>query len=102
MLIDLANEQSECARVAVLIINDRVNSQLVSGFNAGVKIIRINRKEGSRNNLHHILKIWRILFQLKPDAIHCHNHALIKLLPFWRKKTAITIHDIGIPTRNVH
>jgi glycosyltransferase involved in cell wall biosynthesis len=38
---------------------------------------------------------------LKPEIIHCHQHKLIRFLPFWRKKTVMTVHDVGIPTINL-
>ncbi|MBD0255964.1 MAG: glycosyltransferase [Cytophagales bacterium] len=101
LLIDIVNEQAEKAPVSLVIVNKRYTQGLLDRVSGKVNVYRIDRKEGDRRNPLPILRLWSLLFRISPGVIHCHDHGLVNLLPFWRAKTAITVHDVGIPTDNI-
>jgi glycosyltransferase involved in cell wall biosynthesis len=101
LLVDIVNEQVKSEKVSVIVINDRIDRGIIERLNERVEIICLNRKEGSKRNVSFILKLWYFLLLKKPRVIHCHNHNVISLLPGFRKKAAITIHDVGDPTENL-
>ena len=100
MLVDIANNQVGRANVTVVIVNNKYDKHLVDQFSKKIRLVFINRKEGSLSILP-FLKIWKNLLILKPDIIHCHQHNLVTFLPFWKSKAVVTIHDVGIATHNL-
>ena len=94
MLVDIVNEQVKTTCVYLIIINNHVNETLLRKIDPKVEIIRINRNPKSRNPIP-ILKLNRLLLDMKPDVIHCHNLKTIRLLLFFfHKKMIVTIHDM--------
>lgn len=101
MLIDLMNYQVIDNDVYLIIINDSVNEDLIQKIDKSISISFINRRVGSRNIVS-ILKLNVLLFQIKADVIHIHNHNAINcLFPSFYKKTVLTVHDTGIHTNNL-
>lgn len=99
MLVDIVNHQIEHSDVNVVIINKIYNLALVDKIDKRVKVYFINRTENSKN-LYPILKLNTLLFKINAEVLHCHNHNIIPLLiPFLRKKTVLTLHCLGIPTK---
>jgi glycosyltransferase involved in cell wall biosynthesis len=101
MLVDLVNEQVNHANVSIIVVNNQYNKLLISRISPKVQIVYLERKKGSLNPFV-LFRIWNLLFKLKADVIHCHQQNLIQLLPFWRKKAVVTIHDVGVETKYLH
>jgi glycosyltransferase involved in cell wall biosynthesis len=96
MLVDIVNEQVKTETVTLIIVNNIVNETIANKINSNVHVIRINRKPSSKNPIP-LLKINYYLLHLKPDIIHFHNVKGIELiLPQFRKKAVLTIHDTKI------
>lgn len=100
MLADLVNEQVNKANVTIIIVNDQFDKMLLERISPKVKVYYAGRKEGSRNPFI-FLKIWHWVLRHKADVIHCHQHNLVNFLPFWKHKTVITIHTVGVRTENL-
>lgn len=98
MLVDIANEQSVIHDVTVIIINDMIDSELLSSFRNKVGIKCLKRTTGSKNPLP-FFKLNLLIFQLKPDVIHCHNESLVNLLPFKKCLIVRTVHTTGNTTK---
>lgn len=100
MLIDIINEQIKKEQINLIIINNRVNKNLLKQIDERINVYFINRKEKSQNPFK-LIFLNLLLLKIKPDVIHCHNHKAVNTLrPFLRTKTLLTIHATGIPTNN--
>ena len=100
MLIDIVNEQVKKAEVKIIIINKIYNKELINKINENVIVHFINRHPHSKNPLS-IVRLNRLLYQLKSDIIHCHNHNIIcLLLPSFKNRSVLTVHDTGIKSNN--
>ncbi|HEY9362104.1 MAG TPA: glycosyltransferase [Chitinophagaceae bacterium] len=100
LLVDIANEQAKYADVLIIIVNNKLDGSITKRISKKVRVLCAERREGSWD-LGAILKIWKWLISYHPDVIHCHQHNLINLLPFWRKRAVITVHESGVPTGNL-
>jgi len=98
MLVDIINEQVKTEQVALIIINDQIDNNLLAQIDNRVKIILIGRIEKSQNPFP-ILKLNWFLLQINPDVIHCHHHTVIRIIAF-KKNCVLTVHDVNIPTKN--
>jgi glycosyltransferase involved in cell wall biosynthesis len=101
LLVDIVNEQVERARVTLIVINNKVEKELVNRISSKVDVKMLNRNAGSKMNYVFLLKLWKFLLTIKPDVIHCHNENNIPLLPFFKTKAVVTVHDVGYPTANL-
>ena len=99
MLIDIVNEQVKNNKVFIIIINNRINQDLIYQINKKVKIIYIGRHEKSKNPIPVFKLNWHIL-TIHPDVIHCHQESLIKII-FCQKKCFLTVHAMNIETKNL-
>lgn len=96
MLVDIINQQLEHASVTLVIVNKGINTDLLHSIHPDARIICLNRQPGSKNPMP-LLKLNKLIFTTNPDVIHCHNYNMVNvLLPLLRKKTLLTIHDVGI------
>jgi len=97
MLVDIINRQCKVASVSLIIINKKINIDLLNTLDKSINVCLINRKESSKIQLPYIfIKINQIVGKINPDIIHCHNN---KLFPFFiaqRKKTVLTVHDTNL------
>lgn len=97
MLVDIANEQASRGHdVEVLIINSKIDEELISHFSPAVRITRFNRTEGSMP----LLLLARLNFfalRRRPDAIHIHSIKVCTLLRVLKNRTFLTVHDINTP-----
>lgn len=94
MLVDILNEQSQHIDTYLIIINTKYDEKILNRISKKVKIIYINRPQGSKSPLH-ILKIWLTLIKINPKIIHCHSPNLINLLLLFKYKCIFTVHNIG-------
>jgi len=94
MLIDIINEQVLFAEVNLYIVNDDITESILSRLSKKANVKRFRRKSGSRNPLPlFLLNI--ALLKACSHIIHCHNQNMIELLlPFFHRKTVLTIHDM--------
>jgi len=100
MLVDILNQQCKEASVSLIIVNKKLNIDLLNTIDKRVKINLINRRESNKFQLlSTFLKINQIVSKINPDVIHCHNN---KLFPFFitqRKRTVLTVHDTNLSCR---
>jgi glycosyltransferase involved in cell wall biosynthesis len=97
MLVDIVNQQSKTNQVVLLVINDKVNEELIGSIDRNVKIYRLGRKEGNKwQLLSSFFTIGRILNTEKPDVIHCHDNKLYPFFVRWRRKTCLTVHGTNL------
>lgn len=99
MVVDILNEQSKTVDTYLMIINKNYDKEILNRISDKVKIILINRPEGSKN-LIYLLKAWLILLKLNPKVIHAHSPKLIGFLLFFKNKCIYTVHNIGISLKN--
>lgn len=99
LLIDIMNRQSRKASVTLIVVSDKVNHELLETIDKRVEVILLNKKENSKIALiKTFIRINRIVNQLQPDIIHCHDPHLIPLFFRWKAKTVYTPHVLTIPT----
>lgn len=94
LLVDVANEQAGYAEVSIILINNKSSIDLVNRIKEDVRFYALKREEGNKMSLTFLFQLWRLLLKLAPDVIHCHNHNIILLLPFFRNRTVLTIHSL--------
>ena len=93
MLPDIANEQAKTNDVALIIINDWVEPSILTKVNQErVKVVLINRHEGSKNPWP-IIKLNLFLMKFRPDIIHCHAYNQVRLIFYSKGKRVRTIHN---------
>lgn len=97
MLVDIMNRQIETGlQVSLAVVNSGINEKLMSAVDPRVKVIRMNRREGSAPLLM-MLKLNIMIMRLRPDVIHAHHHKFCRLVQ-WRKSRLIyTVHDMNTP-----
>jgi len=98
MLVDLLNQQVKKQSVSLIVINSSICFSLLDKIDNQVKIVLIGRKEKSRSLLP-IIKLNWYLLRIMPDIIHCHNHAVIKMIVL-KNNAVLTVHDVNVPTNN--
>jgi glycosyltransferase involved in cell wall biosynthesis len=98
MLVDIINQQCKSASVSLIIVNNKVNSDLLQTVDQRVDVFLLNRIESDKFQLlPTYLKIWKIVKKINPDVIHCHDH---KLFPFFANRkamTCLTVHNVNLP-----
>jgi glycosyltransferase involved in cell wall biosynthesis len=100
MLIDILNQQCRKASVSLIIVNDKVDENLLATIDKSVKVYIIGRQESRKMQLFTaFFKINRLLITLKPDAIHCHDNKLFPFFIRYRSKTFLTIHSVRLYDR---
>ena len=98
MLVDIINRQCKEASISLVIVNNKINSDLLNTIDKHVNIYLLNRKEGNKIQLlFTFLKINKIVHKINPDIIHCHDNNLFPLFISWRKKTCLTVHNVRLP-----
>ena len=93
MLPDIANEQAKNNEVALVIINDWVEPSILAKVNQErVKVVLLNRHEGSKNPWP-IIKLNLFLMKFRPDVIHCHAYNQVRLIFSLKGNLIRTIHN---------
>lgn len=100
LLMDIINEQVKTNEVFLIIINNLYEPYLVEKIDNRANILYLNRLQGSKSP-YYVLKLNLILYRIKPDLIHCHQHNIIPMLFLYREKTILTLHSLEIPIRNL-
>lgn len=96
MLVDIINQQSLTDKVALLIINNHYDDNLVAKLNPKVSVIKLNRNPGSKNPWWYVRLNYTIL-SINPDVIHVHQNKTVRMLfPMFYHKTWRTIHDLKL------
>ena len=93
MLPDIVNEQAKTNDVALIIINDWVEPSILAKVNQEkVKVVLLNRHEGSKNPWP-IIKLNLFLMKFRPDVIHCHAYNQVRLIFSLKGNLIRTIHN---------
>lgn len=93
MLPDIVNEQAKTNDVALVIINDLVELSILAKVDQSiVKVVLLNRHEGSKNPMP-IIKLNLFLMKFRPDIIHTHAYRIINLVVYPWGKRVRTIHN---------
>ncbi len=94
LLIDIINSQVKVSDVTLIIVNDEVDSSLVTLLDNKVNIVFIGRQPSKLlKSIYSIIRLNILILKIAPDVIHCHVDTLIlALFPFFWKKTCLTIH----------
>lgn len=95
MLVDIVNEQSLSEDVTLIVGNAAVEESLVDRISQRVHIRLLGRPKGSRNPWY-LVKLCRMLKELKPDVIHAHLDSFIRLLKYIDSPRVLTLHTTGI------
>jgi len=100
MLVDIINHQCREASIFLFIINDKINPDLIKTLDKSVTVFCLGRKEGVKTLLlHTYFKIRKLVNQIHPDVIHCHNNNLFPLFIRWKQRTFLTVHNVQLSTR---
>ena len=106
MLTDILNRQCKEASVSLIIVNSKVDADLLNTIDQRVNIYLFNRKESDKFQLlSTFLKINQLVAKINPDVIHCHNNNLFPFFVIWRKKCCLTVHNTRLSTlflKNYH
>ena len=95
MLVDIANKQALNDRVYIVVVNKLHDESVSDSLNDGVGVLFIDRPVSSRNPSY-LVKLYRILHQLKPDILHSHGENIIDMIPFRMAPIVATIHDTRV------
>lgn len=97
MLVNIVNEQVLYDNnVGVVIINNKIDQDLLDSLDDNVKVFKINRPEGCKN-LWYLVKLNFCIAKFHPNAVHCHWDTLINcILPLYRKRCILTQHYVGV------
>ena len=101
LLVDIANEQVQLARVTVVIINRQYSQSVLQRIDPQVTVHTLNRKPGSRWPVRCLLRLWTLLLWIRPTVIHCHHASIIRLLAGFQKRTVLTVHCLAIASRHL-
>ena len=97
MLVDIINRQCKEAAISLIIVNNKVNSDLLNTIDKRVNVCLLNRKESNKIQLlSAFLKINRFVHRFNPDIIHCHDNKLFPFFIRWKIKTCLTVHSINL------
>lgn len=92
MLVNIINEHVKTESVALFIINDFINESIMEKLSPQCKVIRINRKPGSKGVLK-IIRMNILLSKFKPDIVHVHSYNVSRLI-FGNWNIVRTIHGL--------
>ncbi|HEX2534234.1 MAG TPA: glycosyltransferase [Chitinophagaceae bacterium] len=99
MLVDIINQQCRSNDVTLVVINDSMDPSVIRMIDKRIRVHYLRRKPGNRFDIRFLVRLWSLLLREKPAVLHCHNHNMIGLLPFWKHKACLTVHDVGIPVQ---
>ena len=92
MLVDIINEQVRKEKVALYVVNDLINQQLLNKIDKRCDIKLFRRKIGSKNFMPWImLNVY--LIKYNPDVIHFHLEGMRKMV-FHPAPKVFTIHNM--------
>lgn len=100
MLADIVAAQAEAGHdVTLLVVNRHYEEALLRDIHPKVKVVLVNRPEGSRNPWW-MLRYNLMLRRTRPDVVHFHQSRGAYITPKWRGvKFVVTMHDTGVKLR---
>ena len=100
MLVNIANAQCLYGHnVSIIIINDMLDSTLISSLNKNINFVCLKRKLHTKFP-YFIFKLRKEIRTIAPDIIHLHNSAFYAFMPkSMRKKCCCTLH--ALPYGNI-
>lgn len=93
LVCDLANRQAETHRVHLLILHGKGDEALLQQLDSRISVHRLHRTPRSLSP-RYILRLHRLMQQLRPDVLHYHLHRN-RLLIHYPARHIITVH--GMP-----
>ena len=100
LLLDMMSEQIKSNKVLFIVVNSDVDPAVLSKVPKEVKVLTLNRRQGSRGlqAMLSVLYLNLVLSWRKTFVLHCHNLKIIKLLLFkrLRKKAVLTFRSVGL------
>lgn len=100
MLVDIANEQKSAGNdVAILVINDLLDPDIVNRIGNNILLFRLNRRNHSKSLIHLFKLIYILNSGFKADVIHSHDPQLgflLKVTSF--VPVLLTIHGPAFDT----
>jgi len=100
MLVDIINRQCKEAAISLIIVNNKVNIDLLNTIDKSVNVYQIKREENNKIQLISAFsKINKIVNKIDPDVIHCHNNNLYPFFIRWNRKTFLTVHSVQLSTK---
>ena len=100
MLVEIMNVQCDGNTVALVVINNLVNEELLMQVDKRVRIIKINRPVGSKN-VWYYFKTWFALKIEQADIIHCHNDNLSIFNKYVSGNFVLTIHSVDFNRKHL-
>lgn len=100
MMVDIANEQCKIGHyVVVIIINNKIDYNILRRINYKISVFTINREIGSKSIMP-FFKLFILFRKIKQvDIIHAHGTYLGKFLKYIiNSKIVHTVHDVYKPT----
>ena len=97
MLVDIINHQCNEASISLIVVNEKINNDLLRTIDKRVNVFLIGRKESNKFQLFSTYrKINQIVNKINPDVIHCHDNKLFPFFINWRKKCCLTVHNVRL------
>jgi len=99
MLVDILNQQCKDVSVSLIVVNNKINPDLLNTIDKRVNVYLLNRKEGNKIQLlSAFFRINKIVSKINPDIIHCHDNNLFPFFIRWKRKTCLTVHNVQLST----
>lgn len=94
MLVDIINHQVAEHEVALVVINNLIDNDLLEGLDPAVRVVLLGRKPRSRALLP-LLRLNLQVLAAKADVIHFHQEDIIRYIPvrLFRRNLCITVHN---------
>ena len=98
MLVDIANEQyNSNNELAIIVINNTVESSIKERINKGIKLFEINRSRSSKSILPVIKLVILLRIKFRADVIHVHDPEIGKLIRLLcRTPLVLTVHNTNM------
>lgn len=80
LIVDMINVQVAYETIALIIINNNCDNELLAKIDKRCDVYRLDRASGSRNALP-FMRLNYILWAIKPDVIHIHQSNISRLIP---------------------
>lgn len=94
ILVEVLNGLSKIIDVALVIINNEYDTNLLNRLSPEVHVFKMGRLPASKNPWY-FLKLRTLLYKLAPDIVVCHNNNIISLLRGSHFKKVIHVHNLG-------
>lgn len=99
LLIDILNKMCITNKIELIIINTLYDKEMLDRIDCRVKIVKLNRKPGSRSIFPLIKFNWELI-KFRAQVVHTHHCSIAAFLVPWPgRKSFSTIHALNIPMK---